>query len=610
MGKKLMDIMAELKEKFVKGCLANPKFRVGEWEDEAVARELIEKIWKDWEAFASYAFNKSHSVCYAWIAYQTGYLKAHFPAEFMCAQISSEIGNFDKLPGFVAEAQEIGLELRLPDVNESGARFVPTPDSKGIRYGLGGIKGVGEAAALAIVAEREANGPYAGFMDFCLRLAGTPVVNKRVLENLTRTGAFSTIAPNRAKLFGNIEYALKRAQQSALEKKSSQINFFDMMSSGGQEKADDSQLVDLPSYSPVDELKFEREFLGVYISGHPIQSCRKFIDEVSIACIKKRAEGAKEDTLEVIPFSLDKIAVKSAPTEDAEVETAEEDIVEDDEENKEDDEVVEKVPEVDEIDKILLSAKNDEWLLKGLARSSVIAEKVIPFSDKEAFDKAVNSLKAKFKKRFQLGQLNKLLLKKIDVRMAVVLTDCAVKTPKPRPDGTPGKKWAILSVDDGKGTANIMMYAKAWEKCSAIEHEKDNLIIVCGEISHKVVYEKDDLAKLNPSVGEITFQAKEAWPLKNAVPMISECVRFRLDRDDESLREKMDSLKDLSLCHPGQIPVLLDFCFPDGTCVELSAGKDFKIFPGLEFMTSVVKFFSQKDISFNPNEIMSFAAEP
>ena len=99
---KLMDIMNELKAKFVKGCLDNPEFRIDRWKDEDEAKKLIEKIWTDWEAFASYAFNKSHAVCYAWMAYQTGYMKAHYPAEFMCAQISSEIGNFDKLPGFVA----------------------------------------------------------------------------------------------------------------------------------------------------------------------------------------------------------------------------------------------------------------------------------------------------------------------------------------------------------------------------------------------------------------------------------------------------------------------------------------------------------------------------
>ena len=128
----------------------------------------------------------------------------------------------------------MGLELKLPDVNESGSRFVPTSDFKGIRYGLSGIKGVG-AAGDAIVEERAKNGPYTGFLDFCVRLAGTPACNKRVLENLTRTGAFSTLEPNRAKLYNNIEYALKKAQQSAKEKASAQTSFFDLMS-GGEEK--------------------------------------------------------------------------------------------------------------------------------------------------------------------------------------------------------------------------------------------------------------------------------------------------------------------------------------------------------------------------------------
>ena len=309
MGKKLMDIMAELKEKFVKGCLANPKFRIDKWQDEAEARKLIDKIWTDWEAFASYAFNKSHSVCYAWVAYQTGYLKAHYPAEFMCAQISSEIGNFDKLPGFVAEAKEIGLELRLPDVNESGARFVPTPDAKGIRYGLGGIKGVGSAAAEAIVAEREANGPYTGFVDFCMRLAGSNVVNKRVLENLTRVGGFATLEPNRAKLFNNIEYVLKKAQARAKEKASAQTSFFDLMA-GGEETYSDDELRDCPPFAPAEDLKNERDLCGVYISGDPMAACRKVVSELSTVMVDVGKGPDGEETYESLPFSLSMIEKK------------------------------------------------------------------------------------------------------------------------------------------------------------------------------------------------------------------------------------------------------------------------------------------------------------
>ena len=170
MGKKQLAVMEELKVKFVEGCLANEKFRIDKWKDEKEARKLIDKIWDDWKAFASYAFNKSHAVCYAWVAYQTGYLKAHYPAEFMCAQISSEIGNFDKLPGFVAEAAAMGLEVRPPDVNLAYARFSPVKGEHAIVYGMAGVKGVGAAAADAIVEEREKNGPYKGLMDFCTRL--------------------------------------------------------------------------------------------------------------------------------------------------------------------------------------------------------------------------------------------------------------------------------------------------------------------------------------------------------------------------------------------------------------------------------------------------------
>ena len=280
MGKKQLKVMEELKVKFEEGCLANPQFMVGEFADEAKARELIDKIWNDWRAFASYAFNKSHAVCYAWIAYQTGYMKAHYPAEFMCAQISSEIGNFDKLPGFVAEAQEMNLKLLLPDVNESGARFVPTPDSKGIRYGLSGIKGVGAAGAL-IVEERKKNGPYKSFMDFCMRLSGTGAVNKRVLESLTSTGCFSSIEPNRAKLFGNIEGVLKKVQQKNKKADKDQATFFDMFAGEYEESWTDDDLKPFPPWTPAVELKYERDFLGVYISGHPIQACSKTIREVN-----------------------------------------------------------------------------------------------------------------------------------------------------------------------------------------------------------------------------------------------------------------------------------------------------------------------------------------
>ena len=302
MGKKLMDIMNELKAKFIKGCLENKDFRVDKWKDEKAAKELIEKVWSDWEKFASYAFNKSHAVCYAWVAYQTGYLKAHYPAEFMCAQISSEIGNFDKLPGFVAEAAAMGLEVRSPDVNSSFARFTPVKGEKAIRYGLAGIKGVGASAADAIVEEREKNGPYKGFMDFCIRLGGAvsgpdgkkgpAPLNRRVVENLARCGAFDSFsvenpAFHRARYFNNAEFAMRRAAELAKEKGSSQGSFFDVLDASVDTTVTDDDLADCPRWLAAENFRLERELLGMYLTGHPLGAYEHLLGNLSTFSIGK-----------------------------------------------------------------------------------------------------------------------------------------------------------------------------------------------------------------------------------------------------------------------------------------------------------------------------------
>ena len=612
MGKKLMDIMNELKAKFVKGCLENKAFRIDKWEDEEEAKKLIEKIWSDWEAFASYAFNKSHAVCYAWIAYQTGYLKAHYPAEFMCAQISSEIGNFDKLPGFVAEAQSMNLDLRLPDVNESGARFVPTPDAKGIRYGLGGIKGVGEAAGEAIVAEREANGPYKGFMDFCTRLAGTNVVNKRVLENLVRTGAFSSLEPNRAKLFANIEFALKRAQQKAKEDASAQTNFFDMMSAGGAEEVSDRDLSPAKPFSPAEELKFEREMLGVYVSGHPLQSCRRLIAEVSCASLRRPSQDGGEDDFEFMPFTLDKIARKPQEEEDASSgeepadDAADEPAPGVDDAQDGDEDVGEEARKLSPVDELLMRSKNDDWLLKGLARSAVRAKGISPFDDKAAFDKAVSSMRGKFKRRIESGELDPLLVKKLDVRIVAMLDACTVKTPKPRPDGTPGQKWGILALDDGTGVADAMVYAKAWEKFSRIEEAVDKLVLVSGEITHRTVYDKDDAAKERPAPGDIQFSVKEAYPLEEAIPLVTKGISFSLDRDDPEFSAKLAAIKAAVDANPGLANLFIKVSI-GGSAVDVSLGEACRASVGISFLSMIAKAIPQSGISFSPERQIYFS---
>jgi len=283
MGKKQLAVMEELKVKFVEGCLDNKDFRIGKWKDEKEARKLIDKIWDDWKAFASYAFNKSHAVCYAWVAYQTGYLKAHYPAEFMCAQISSEIGNFDKLPGFVAEADAMGLEVRPPDVNSAYSRFTPVKGEKAIRFGLAGVKGVGAIAADDIVAEREKNGPFKGLMDFATRLAGAVTVNKRVLENLVKCGAFDELARaagfHRARYFNSIEFVAKRAAVRGREKASGQMDMFGMLAP--EEDTSDAILPDCPKWPSAQCFKDERDLMGLYMTGHPLGAYARVLESLS-----------------------------------------------------------------------------------------------------------------------------------------------------------------------------------------------------------------------------------------------------------------------------------------------------------------------------------------
>ena len=596
MGKKLIDVMNELKAKFVKGCLANPKFRVGKWADEAEAQKLVEKIWRDWEAFASYAFNKSHAVCYAWIAYQTGYLKAHYPAEFMCAQISSEIGNFDKLPGFVAEARDIGLELLLPDVNESGARFVPAKGSKGIRYGLGGIKGVGSAAAEAIVAEREANGPYKGFLDFCLRLGGTNLVNKRVVENLTRTGAFSTLEPNRAKLFLNVEYALKKAQARAKEKASAQTNFFDMMSGGADEAASDAELADSPPFAPAEDLKCERDLLGVCISGDPMAACRHFLGGLSVVRVDRKDASP-------VPFSLGMVAKQPAADDDAASGDADAAAPEGGDEaggGEEAESEGSAAPAGNaSVEDLLKQSEERDWPLKSMARNVVRSKGEVAWSDRAAFDKAVLKEKPKIRKR-----IDRVLLKKLDVRAVGILESCSVKTPRPRADGSVGQKWAIIGLDDGSGRAEGAAFAKVWEKCSGLEAKVDSLVLVCGELAHKATFAKEDVHRESPQVGELGFTVKEAYALEDAMPFLSKGLRLRL-RCDETLSGRLAGLRTAIGKNPGALPVLVDLLYPDGRAVTIDLGEQFKVAVNLSFLSELDKLVPPSDASFGLDDRMS-----
>ncbi len=275
MGKKKFDLMAELKEEFTKGCLANKEFIKGCIDVKKDPEELINKIWKDWEAFASYAFNKSHSVCYAHIAYQTGYLKAHFPAEFMAGVLSRNLSDISKISLFMEECRKMNLNVLGPDANESFRKF--TVNKQGaIRFGMAGIKGVGEGAVEAIIKEREKNGPFKDIYDFVERLPLT-TVNKKNLESLAYAGALDNLGEfHRAQLFAPltnedtsfIENLIRYGNKFQADKASQQASLF-----GTMDTAIEIKRPELPNCEPftrLEELNKEKEFIGLFLSSHPL----------------------------------------------------------------------------------------------------------------------------------------------------------------------------------------------------------------------------------------------------------------------------------------------------------------------------------------------------
>ena len=280
MGKKDADAMAKERTKFVEGAK-----RVNNIE-EKTANSIFDILNK----FAGYGFNKSHSAAYAILSYQTGFLKANYPVQFMAAMLSSELGNSEKVSHFVAECEAMGLKVLGPDVNESREMFTPVADK--IRFGLAGVKGVGELAAQKIIAERDAKGPFASFEDFISRVDGR-AINKRVLEHLSKTGAFDFSGALRKKIFDNIDGAMATAANNARDKAAGQHSFMDMLAEPAPAKKSPASTAvsrtalpsapgsaDSEDFTSAERLIFEKELLGFYVSGHPMNVYAGITDAV------------------------------------------------------------------------------------------------------------------------------------------------------------------------------------------------------------------------------------------------------------------------------------------------------------------------------------------
>ena len=283
MGKKDVEKMAKERKLFVAGCA----------EHHQVDSKLADEIFDLLEKFAGYGFNKSHAAAYGWISYQTAYLKANHPLEFMSALLSNEVNNTDKIAIFVAECQRMGIKILPPDLNSSLLKFRPAEfeGNPAIRFGLAAIKNVGGAAMEAAIAERESDGSYKSLEDFCSRI-DSKSANRRVIESLVRCGAFDFTKIDRAVLFASVEATMASAASAQRDKASGQVSLFDMFESAPTP----TTLAEMPHVEPwsqTERLNSEKELLGFYVTGHPLDGWRETLENggyVSVAAMHEIAD--------------------------------------------------------------------------------------------------------------------------------------------------------------------------------------------------------------------------------------------------------------------------------------------------------------------------------
>jgi len=268
MGKKKPEEMEKQREVFIRGCSEKNK----------IPRAKAERIFETLAKFAGYGFNKSHSAAYALVAYQTAWLKANYPVEFMAALLSNELANTEKIQLFVNECKRMGIEVLPPDVNESGVRF--TVGSRKIRFGLAGIKNVGEIAVQNVIDVRHAGGRFKSFADFCERV-DSRVVNRKVLESLVKCGAFDSLSESRAQTFAGIDFQLNRASSLQRDRERGQAALFEVEPVNARRQA--TGHVPEVEWSQAEMLSFEKELLGFYVTGHPLAQHAEILRRYELA---------------------------------------------------------------------------------------------------------------------------------------------------------------------------------------------------------------------------------------------------------------------------------------------------------------------------------------
>ena len=278
MGKKKKKLMAEFSDQFVEGAMKND-----------VPEKTATDIFKLIEKFAGYGFNKSHSAAYAVLSYQTGYLKANYPAEFMAAVMTCEMNNTDKIVEYLEECRRMEIEFKAPDINTSKKEFTVVDDT--IWYGLEAIKGLGGKVVDDILDARDKT-PFKSILDLCERIAGNSIT-KSALEQLTKSGAFDCFGKRRSQLVETAPAALKRGQQAREDKERGQMTFDFLSDTSGGDGAIDEAYPDIKEWSESEKLSMEKESLGFYLSGHPLQKWWEILKGYSTTTVERHLDVAE-----------------------------------------------------------------------------------------------------------------------------------------------------------------------------------------------------------------------------------------------------------------------------------------------------------------------------
>jgi DNA polymerase-3 subunit alpha len=302
MGKKKVSEMEKHREQFVRGAV-----------ERGVAKEVATELFDQMVAFAEYCFNKSHSTAYGLITFQTAYLKANYPTEYMAALLSSVSGDQDRVQRYITYCLSIGIQIEPPDINRSGLDF--TPQGSSILFGLGAVKNVGEGAVQNILATRQAGGPFTSLADFCQRV-DLRIVNRRAIESLICAGAFDGISGNRKQLIADLDPVLSWAAERAKSKAIGQASLFDLLgSSSGQGFTEAPQGPATEDFPPQEKLRLERELLGFYVSDHPLRRLQKQVQLLALVNLADLKTCSSEASVGILALVT---AIKTVSTKKGE----------------------------------------------------------------------------------------------------------------------------------------------------------------------------------------------------------------------------------------------------------------------------------------------------